>query len=731
MSTRTSTTREAHLTRFDLLLANFCRTAHWCAILILLLTLQPPFVQAQENGQKRVEVSPGVHLTIPSTWAIAHQSADTVEIDFAVSPAVTIELKSANVAAPKAQIMVFTEQRMTVKETLSRLVEIASETPGKPEVKSLAGSPCIAKVYDAPLPQSGDSDREGTTLVSARFGVVVLAVEKRVIHFTVVQPPGSDTKLFTEAMGIVSHVQIDNGPAPETLRARLHDLQADLEAATKRLLAYRKTQSLNSTKYATASLQRSAPPTAEMMVTAARQYSHVQDGAGELEVAVSSDGQHVVVVANSGVSFSHDAGQTFSRATIPEPTDDPSVTVGKSGNFYYSWIGQSRNVASVSVSTDHGEHFRFSSNAAAPPEKCPKDQTCVDQPHIAADRSSYSAKGFDRLYVVWRDMSGNLKSPKISCSADGGQTWPTVKTVYGTASDIFPRISVGSDGAVFVIFATAQAILLNKYSSCENGLQIADGFPVTVTSFTNVSCPVPGLDRCNNGNILSSPTVAEDDLDSNHVYVAWATATVPGKNEDILVADSVDGGRTFPRSARLNAPVRARRFMPWMTTYRGSAYVDWYDRRYSFAPGAASNDLTRYMGASASVTAGNLVAANEVDLSHVDDPQCSNLWPIAPRSEQDALLCSTPAQTAGRCYGTNTLCDFNIPCPGGRQCVTGRGLPKYGDYNGGAAIAGKLYSFWTSIQPPNGLTVSSGDPNNALDRNRLHIFGLIETLPRQ
>jgi hypothetical protein len=731
MSTRTSARHEAHLIHFDLLLASFCRAAHWFAIPILLLALQPLLVQAQESGQKRVEVSPGVHLTIPLTWAIGRQTADTVEVDYAVSPPITIEPKSVNVSAPKAQIMVFTEQRTSVKETLSRLVEIASETPGKPEVKSLAGSPCIAKVYDAPLPQSGDSDRESTTLVSARFGVVVLAVEKRVIHFTVVQPPDLDAKLFTEAMGIVSHVQIDSRSDPETLRARLRDLQADLRAANKRLLTYSKTQSLNSTKYATASPQRSAPPTAEMMLTATNQYSHVQDGAGELEVAVSSDGQNVVVAANSGVSFSHDAGQTFRRAAIPEPTDDPSVAVGKSGNFYYSWIGRNKNVASVSVSTDHGENFRFSSNAAALPGQCPPGQTCVDQPHIAADRWSYSANGSDRLYVVWRDMSGNLKSPKLSCSADGGQTWPTVKTVYDTASDIFPRIYVGSDGAVFVIFATTQAILLSKYGNCENRLQIADGFPVTVTSFANVSCPVPGLDRCNNGNILSSPTVAEDDLDSNHVYVAWATATVPGKNEDILAADSVDGGRTFPRSTRLNAPVRARRFMPWMTTYHGSAYVNWYDRRYSFVPGAASNDLTRYMGASASVTAGNLVAANEVDLSQVDDPQCSNLWPIAPRSEQDALLCSNPEQTAGRCYGTNTPCDFNIPCPGGRQCSTGRGLPKYGDYNGAAAIAGKLYSFWTSIQPPNGLPVSSGDPNDSLDLNRLHIFGLIETLPRQ
>jgi hypothetical protein len=737
MSTETSTRNDCCPTCSDVLLVSSRRLAAfrcaklWLIILMFLVVLQPLLVQAQENNRKQVEVSSGVHLTLPSAWTVARQSSDTAEIDYAVPLADTTVPRPATMVAPKAQIMVFVERRASVKEALARLVEIASETPGQPDVKSLAGFPCIAKVYSASLPQSGDSDRKSTTTASARFGAIVLAVDKRVIHFTVVQAPRSSGKLFIQAMGIVDSVQIDDMSDRGTLRARLRDLQSDLQAANKRLLTNKKTQSLNSSKYVLASPPRGALPPAENLTPAARRYSHVQDGAGELEVAVSTDGQDVVLGANSGVSFSHDAGQTFQRAAIPEPTDDPSVTVGKSGTFYYSWIGRNKNVASVAVSSDHGEHFRFSSNAAAPPGACPSGQTCVDQPHIAADRWSYSATGADRVYVVWRDMSGNLKSPKVSCSADGGQTWPTTKTVYDTASDIYPRLSVGSDGALFIIFATTQTILLNKYSSCENGLQIADGFPVTVTSFTNVSCPVPGLDRCNNGNILSSPTVAEDDLDSNHVYVAWATATVPEKNEDIIVADSMDGGHTFPRSTRLNAQIRARRFMPWVTTYSGTAYVNWYDRRYAFAPGAASNDLTRYMGASASVTGGKLVAAKEVDLSHIDDPQCSNLWPSAPRSDQDALLCSTPGQTAGRCYGTNTPCDFNIPCPGGRQCLTGRGLPKYGDYNGMAAIAGKLYSFWTSIQPPSGVTVSSGDPNNSLDTNRLHIFGLIETLPRQ
>jgi hypothetical protein len=684
---------------------------------------------ARANDQKPVAVSDGIYLTLPAPWYVNSQAENTSEIDYPGSSGEVAKPRSERVAAPSAQIMVFTERRVSAKEALARLVEIATETPGKANVKKLSGWPSVFKTYRAPLPQSGDERVKSTSTVDALFAVAVVAVDKRIIHFTVLLAPGGDAKVFKEALGVINHIEIKQKLDAGSLRASMRDLQTALDAANKKLLIKRKTQSLNSARYATALHEGRARVTAEAMVSERQQHSYVHDGEGELEVAVSTDGQSVVVATNSGVSYSHDVGKTFHSASVPERISDPSVTVGKSGNFYFSWIGQSKHVDSVSISTDHGEKFRFLSNAVVLPETC--SGPCLpDQPHIASDRWTYSAKGADRLYLVWRDMSSNLQSPKISCSIDGGQTWPTVRTIYDQASDIFPRISVGPDGSVFVILGTAQTILLNKYSSCDDGLQIADGFPLTVASFTNVTCPVPGLDRCNNGNILSSPTVSEDDLDPKHIYVAWATTTVTGKNDDVMVADSVDGGRTFARSTRLNSPVLAVRFMPWIATYQGVAYVNWYDRRNANAHSAASNDLTRYMGGSALISGGNLIAGKEIDLSNVDDSQCSKLWPDAPRSEQDASLCSVPGQPAGRCYGTETPCDFKVGCSGGRECAIGRGLPKYGDYNGVVAMAGKLYSFWTSINPPNGIEISNGDPSSSTDPKRLHIFGLVEALPR-
>src|SRR5438309_2040435 len=80
------------------------------------------------------------------------------------------------------------------------------------------------------------------------------------------------------------------------------------------------------------------------------------------------------------------------------------------------------------------------------------------------------------------------------------------------------------------------------------------------TTFANVVCPVPGLDRCNGQNILSSPIVAVDDADSNHMYYSFTTSTGAG-NEDLMLFDSVNGGANFPRSVRVNSAVAGRRFL--------------------------------------------------------------------------------------------------------------------------------------------------------------------------
>jgi hypothetical protein len=125
--------------------------------------------------------------------------------------------------------------------------------------------------------------------------------------------------------------------------------------------------------------------------------------------------------------------------------------------------------------------------------------------------------------------------------------------------------------------------MLNKYSSCANGLAQQAGFPRQVSTVFGVVCPMPGLDRCNNGNSLSSHSVAVDDTNAQHLFVAYATITnfSGGGPEDVMIQESFDGGLNWSSAARVNTATVGRRFMPWVCSTNGSAVVSWYDRRSS------------------------------------------------------------------------------------------------------------------------------------------------------
>jgi hypothetical protein len=254
--------------------------------------------------------------------------------------------------------------------------------------------------------------------------------------------------------------------------------------------------------------------------------------------------------------------------------------------------------------------------------------------------------------------------------------------------------------------------MLRKFSACDNGLTPQP--QVVVASFVGPQAcgnspgpaPLPGLDRCNDGNTLNSPTVAVDSTNPNHLYIVWATST-SATNENIVVAESADGGQTFPLSINANGAVTARRFMPWACSIGGIAFTSWYDRRA--ANTGASNDLTEYFLASVSSANGTLQQGPEVNLSMNPDPQRATGWPCGTWEVRDATSCSVQPQLAGKCGaswpGTGAACSFTNPqCPQGQQCQSwGAGCPKYGNYNGNTCAAGSVYTAWASATAPPGL----------------------------
>jgi hypothetical protein len=468
---------------------------------------------------------------------------------------------------------------------------------------------------------------------------------------------------------------------------------------------------------------------------------------GELEIVASNDGANIVIVKQSSWITSNDGGQTFPfSGNLPVGDGDSSLAFGRSGSFYHSALGcfgtscaavcpANSNCAEMAVSTNNGQTFGALTNAAV----CPNSgggACSIDQEHIAADRFNTTGGGQDRVYMAFRQCQGGCGSDsRVTCSLDSGATWAPQLSLENNAD--FPRVAVGSDGFFYVVYRRGGDFRIDKYNACSTNAAVmtraAGGFPKTVSAFTTVpGCEVangfPGLDRCNDGNLLSSPTVAVDDTNANHVYVAWATNTATGPspglgNENVMVADSIDGGVTWGAAGHtpviVNSGTNGRRIMPWVCPSAGQAFVTWYDRRNATA---GNNDLQDYFAASAGLSGGNLVPNNdEFRISTATDATCTT-WPRGPRSTFDSENCSVQPQDAGNCSVTTSIrCDFGgdgTVCPMGETCQTGNGAVKYGDYNGNYCVLGRLYTVFAS---------SAGQPTTGAPRNFYQSFVVTST----
>jgi hypothetical protein len=456
-------------------------------------------------------------------------------------------------------------------------------------------------------------------------------------------------------------------------------------------------------------------------------------GGSEAEIAVSTNGQNIIIAQGFNYARSTNGGLSFTAGVGFAGTNggDGSVAFGRSGTFYAATIGAPST--RIFASTDNGATFPFRANAYTCPaasgtNPCgytfapPANTPFPDQEHIAADRWNASAGGGDQVYSVWRH-GGAPNRYGLVCSNDGGQNWTAQASAVLRTGD-FPRITVGQDGRVYVVYQSGNLINMDRFSSCTSGLTLqVNAVPVATLGPSNwVACAVPGLDRCNNGNNLSSFMVAVDDLDANHIFVSYAQNT-SATNESVVVQDSTDGGATWPaaRTVTISSAANARRFMPWVCTAGGVAYVNWFDRRAASAPAISLTDF--FAGSATRDGAGNLIAGLErrVNAANAPDNQCdagqvpgsAASWPGSTRATADSETC-TPQQPqlAGRCFvpgsspptGSGQACDFSTPncptLPTAETCQTGLGGPKYGDYNGNACAAGRFYSIWPSSAPP-------------------------------
>lgn len=638
-----------------------------------------------------------------------------------------------DVEVVEARMLITSEPRKGRSDALKRLSELATERRGSVRFVDIGGWPAVEIMFvEALVRRGGDPP-------PAAFGhraITAIAAGDRIVRFDVSLIPGGSLPLLQEAENIARSTVFPTRDNPASLKQNLRELN--------RKLLERRQQSARPTPPRTTPLAVGASGTPPVASGAP---ASVHGGFGELEIAASADANNVVIASNFKLAFSTDRGSTFTVADpgpFPNSPADPTLTRGVSGNFYLGTLARPNGSAAhlnatgctnaLNRSTDGGATFALQGYSA----RCPADGTGMcfpDQPHIAADIVTPAGAGNDQLYAVWRNLLPTgvealctdvvitpYRPLMISCSQDSGLNWSAGATIPGAGD--FPRVAVARDGSVFVVSLSGDTILLHRFTSCASGLTAVAGYPLTVATLTGqVACPMPGLDRCNDGNTLSSPTVAADPADANHLFVAFAELDGSG-GERIVVVESRDAGATFPRQATISGATSARRFMPWACSTRGDAWVGWYDRSAALVTGA-SNDLTDYFIGVATSTGGaspSLTGGTQRNLTNNPDPQCASGWSVSgstcvPRREEDSESCSIQPQLAGICSGSNQRCDFTDGgCPSGQVCNTRGGCPKYGDYNGIACAGNWVIAAWSSATVPSGATGSAG----------LHIYASAE-----
>jgi hypothetical protein len=662
-----------------------------------------------------------------------------------------VNVRAGDTSTPSAYVQIFVQPRLNHSDAMNQLQGVAANIrKEEKEFMQVGGWPAmqVTRVISPPKPDNAPVLEHSellrvTTYIAA--GGTLYTVSGNV-------PTNAAPDLIQQLKDVSSSLDFATSGAPK-------DVQSELD----QLRAVESPSSLPVSDKSPTSVSLETTPvdiTAEMGANDRINTS----GNGELEIATSPDGQNVVVALQSRrwVS-SNDGGATFPNSgRVGAGNGDPSIAWGQSGKFYMAWIDTTATCSSgyrdpvvvpptatlgidctgMARSDDNGVTFLPSlvNPAVVCPTRAPAGQPDIpnecfpDQEHIAADRwNPGDTANDDQVYSTWRNFDPTDQNAALVCSSDSGVTWTAPFDIQN--NDVFPRITVGSDGFVYV--ATINTgdgnFYVHKFTSCVNGLTEVPGWPRIVTAWNGYRCPFAGHDRCDQNP--TSQTVIVDDTDPNHIYFAVVVNTEAAATDtgfsDIIVFDSLDGGFTWNgigRVARANENVDARRVMPWLCATGGDAVVTWYEQRMS-----APTDTTDYYGARLGLdSGGDLVPMEEFVLSEVPDNWCDIGWPGLTRwgntdtqYSNAAEACPNQPQLAGQCGDGDSpnvtpdsgiRCDFSDddgitftnclnPGPSGNPelCLRGGGSPKYGDYNGNACAGGKLFSAWASANAPDGL----------------------------
>jgi hypothetical protein len=680
---------------------------------------------AQQLLPNTAHLDDGISVRYPDGWSLGTPAQHSWVL-------LNVPGSELETVVPTAQVAIGYLLRPDAASAVSQLTQYANESSTKSTFLTIDGWPALQRVQLVKRHQPGEGERPPFADPQMVNITTAVAAGNLVVRLEGSLPSNANQQLQSLVLAIGQSLTFSSPGGGPQIQLDLKQLRnaATPPTAPKGNANLADHSALSTGSNIPAFMPAVSPPvfSPELLANGTN---------GELEVAVSNDGSNIVVVKQSGWITSNDGGATFPFTGNLNVSDgDSSIAFGQSGNFYHAALScfssscqppcpgasptgtpaSTNNCMAVAPSTTKGQTFGSLVNAAI----CPNSggSACsLDQEHIAADRTNAGAGGKDRVYAAIRNCQGGCGTNGVfvTCSPDSDSSWAPLLELE--AGSDYPRVGVGGDGFFYVVYQLGGNIRIDKFNACTTSAsqmtRASSSFPLTVSSYSSFTgCEVKngfgGLDRCNDGNTLSGPTVTVDDTNANHVYVAWANNTA-ANNENILVADSTTGGTSFRTPVTVSSGVTGRRYHAWACATDGNAFVSWYDRR---AATAANNDLTDYFAASAGLSGSTLVANNdEFKISTTSDPQCK-IWPAGVRSMFDSENCSVQPELAGFCKLTpiptpdtssNKRCDFlTTTCPfnsaGTETCQLGNfgQAVKYGDYNGNACVLGRLYTVFAS-----------------------------------
>ena len=380
----------------------------------------------------------GIAVRYPNNWSVApKQFVNSWKL-------INVPADQQTTAMPTSRVKISAETRVDHTEAIQQLQELgAGLRVSSSEFLEIGGWPALQVSYIDVKPQRDQGSQSQDTFV-LRIATAVVA-GKLLVHLDATLPSDANQTLIDEAKAISRGVVFSTTGSPKQLQQELDKLRRSplpqLSPATPGPGS--QGSAIESTQPSAQESEIEPPPGQTQRV--------ITGNNGELEIAVSPNGQNVVIGQQSLFVTSNDGGQTFPfSGSVPFERGDPSLAYGQSGNFYYAGIDQTPGcggtplfgcATGIARSTDNGQSFQFLSQAVV----CPNSGAgaCFpDQEHIAADRVN-AAPGGDQVYSTWRNFDATDQDAGLVCSQNSGQTgtWTTPFDLMGNS--FAPRITVG------------------------------------------------------------------------------------------------------------------------------------------------------------------------------------------------------------------------------------------------------------------------------------------------